>query len=70
MLGGRLVKSDARIVRHGRSVIFQMTDVIVPRVVSANPDRYRGAASGRPVYRRDVRLNEMWHSRSDFGAFR
>ncbi len=27
------MKIDARIVRHGRSVIFQMTDVIVPRAL-------------------------------------
>ncbi len=27
----RLVKIGARIVRHGRSVIFQMAEVMVPR---------------------------------------
>ena len=31
MLRERLVKIGARIVRHGRSVIFQMAEVVVPR---------------------------------------
>jgi hypothetical protein len=30
-LRNRLVKIGARIVRHGRSVIFQMAEVMVPR---------------------------------------
>jgi hypothetical protein len=30
-LRGRLVKTGARIVRHGRSVILQMVEIAVPR---------------------------------------
>ncbi len=31
MLCGRLVKVGAKIVRHGRSITFQMAEVMVPR---------------------------------------
>jgi len=32
-LGERLVKIGAKIVRHGRSIIFQMSEVMVPRAL-------------------------------------
>jgi hypothetical protein len=31
----KLVKIDARIVRHGRYVVYQLTEVAVPRVLFA-----------------------------------
>ena len=34
-LHGRLVKIGARIVRHGRYVVFQLAEVAVPRALSA-----------------------------------
>jgi hypothetical protein len=42
----RLVKIGARIVRHGRSVVFQLAEVAVPRALFAEVlcriDRLRG----------------------------
>jgi len=43
-LHDRLVKIGAKIVRHGRSVIFQMAEVVVPRSVAESPGRHRRAA--------------------------
>ncbi len=34
-LGDRLVKIGAKIVRHGRSITFQMAEVMVPRAAFA-----------------------------------
>jgi hypothetical protein len=45
MLRERLVKIGARIVRRGRSMIFQMADVMLPRRMFAqNTGRYCHAA--------------------------
>ena len=45
-LRDRLVKIGAKIVRHGRSITFQMAEVDgVARPVPANPRRHRGAPS-------------------------
>jgi hypothetical protein len=43
-LHDRLVKIGAKIVRHGRSVIFQMAEVMVPLSVPASPGCHRRAA--------------------------
>ena len=43
-LHDRLVKIGAKIVRHGRSVIFQMAEVVVPRPVPASLGRHHRAA--------------------------
>ena len=43
----KLVKIGARIVRHGRYVVFQLAEVAVPRVLFAEhpaPDRSAAAA--------------------------
>jgi hypothetical protein len=45
----KLVKIGARIVRHGRSVVFQLAEVAVPRSLFAEILRRIGRLRGSPV---------------------
>ena len=51
----RLVKIGAKIVRHGRSVIFQMAEVMIPRHLFQ--EILTAVAALRPMLRNGARLN-------------
>ena len=45
----KLVKIGARIVRHGRYVVFQLAEVVVPRAALGEILRRNGRLRGSPV---------------------